>query len=114
MASISRMASSVSSNWSTVISALVREVRPSHRSKLLARFVRPVNLTGGNLLQGAVDLLIKSAAFFVGPALFSVQSFQGSAENIFYVGAVAAGETLLNQILKIGGDIELYGMILLV
>ena len=41
--------------------------------------------------------LFKSAAFFDGPSLFIVQSFQGSADYIFAAGVVPGGEALLNQ-----------------
>ena len=46
--------------------------------QLPPRFFRSVDSTRGGLFQRSVDLFIQRAAFFLGPALLSVQGFQGA------------------------------------
>ena len=77
----------------------------SQSGQLPPGFLRSVDAVGGDLFQGAVDFFIKSASFFVAPALFSVQSLQGAADYVFGIGEGAGCQTLLQQGLKIGGNV---------
>jgi len=62
------------------------------------RYVETVARRGyrfiGDLLQRSVDFFIQSAAFFVSPAFFSVESLQSAANHVFRIREGAGGEPL--------------------
>ena len=83
-------------------------MRFSEYGQLPPCFLRSVNPAGGDLFQGSVDFSVKGAAFFLSPALFSVQGFQGAADHVLGIGKRAGGQSLLHQGLKIGGNVHLH------
>lgn len=58
-------------------------------SQLGACLLRVEGSSSGNLVQGAVDLLVKRQPFLVGPALFGIQSFEGVADYVCGIGKSA-------------------------
>jgi hypothetical protein len=78
-------------------------MRFSQRGQFLARFVRPICLTGGDLLKGAIDFVIKSAPFFARPRSFGFQSFQSAANNVRLVGEAPVANCFCTRASTSGG-----------